>query len=146
MAAPQFNEIVRKHRPRGYRLNERKMVANYGLTTLTTFSRTISCEPIVDRFALFIFLHECGHVHCRHMIKNRSGCGAPPWREEYEADMYAAQAMRAEGIPVPRECVRERKEIIRDLIKEWNAKHEYEHVDDEDVLYYAYGRNWRKHR
>jgi hypothetical protein len=135
----KFADIVKRHRPRGYRLVERAMKANHGVTT---FERAITCEPIKDRFALFTFLHECGHVHCRHMIHN--GKDAPPWREEYEADKYATEAMRAEGVPIPRKMVALRREILRDLIKAANVVGDY--IDDEDVLRYAYGRNWRMHK
>jgi hypothetical protein len=132
----RFREIVKQHRPAGYKLNERTMHANYGLTT---FVRLISCEPIMDRAALLIFLHECGHVHLGHLRKYK---GLPVWKQEYEADQYAIKAMKAAGYPLPRERLREMKEVMRDYILE--AQHKHEEVDEE-VLRYAYGRAWRSH-
>ena len=137
MAADQYHHIVKAHRPVGYKLIERPMTANYGLTT---FQRTISCEPIVDRAALFIFLHECGHVHLGHLRKNR---GLPIWRQEYEADQYAIAAFQALKLPMPRERLQDCKTVMHDYILE--GQHRHEEIDEE-VLKYAYGKNWRHHR
>jgi hypothetical protein len=137
MAAERYKEIVRQHRPAGYQLTERSMNANYGLTT---FSRSISCEPIVDSASLFIFLHECGHVHLKHLTRKVK---LPTWREEYEADQYAIHAMKALGIPLPRVRLREAKEVLRDDILKGQHKHE---EIDEEVLKYAHGKSWRHHR
>jgi hypothetical protein len=99
--------------------------------------RIIVCEPICDRVTLWAFLHECGHVHAKHHIHEDS-C----WREEYEADCYATAALRAAGIPVPHKgIVREHKAFLRAEIARST-----ETVDDDRILKYAFGSNWRKHR
>jgi len=136
----KFADIVKRHRPRGYQLVERAMKVNHGVTS---FERSITCEPITSRFALFTFLHECGHVHSRHM-KYTNKFTPPPWREEYEADKYAIEAMRAEGVPIPRTVMALRREILRDMIEAATKAGEY--VDDEEVLKAAYGRHWRMHK
>jgi hypothetical protein len=94
----------------------------------------------VDRASLFIFLHECGHVHLKHLTR---AVKLPTWREEYEADQYAIAAMRALKLPLPRERLREAKQVLRDDIVKGQHKHE---EIDEEVLKYAYGKNWRYHR
>lgn len=134
MPADQYKDIVKRHRPAGYKLTERMMEANYGLTT---FARSITVEPICSRFSLFTFLHECGHVHSRHIPLDGK---IPAWREEYEADQYAIKAMRAEGVPVPRAAMVRSRAILHDLIKKAN-----DDIDTE-VMRYVYGKNWRSHQ
>jgi hypothetical protein len=135
---PEYEDIVKRHRPAGYTLTERVMPTHYGITV---FARGITTEPLVSREALFTFLHECGHVHCRHISHDGQ---IPDWREEYEADQYAIKAMRAEGYAVPRPRHKHGQKIVRGLIAAANKKGD--HVDDEEVLRYAFGRNWRQHK
>lgn len=141
MPAPVYGDIIARHLPASYSLKERKLRSNRGFAM---FRRDIVCEPIVDNATLFVFLHECGHVHFQHLhddhqVKN----GLPDWRVEYEADQYAIKAMRAHGLPIPRGRIREAKDVLGDCIVK--ALDRGEHVDDE-VLKYAYGKEWRKHR
>lgn len=135
----RYAHVIKEHKPTGYRLKHSRMTSCDGLTT---FERSITLSAELDRESpdwLFVFLHECGHVHNRHCIKD--GKLVPRWREEYEADQYAKKAMKRYGIAVPRDRIVTQKKNVRDLIE---ATPEDDH--DEDVLRYAYGRDWRKHR
>lgn len=139
MHAKRYASIVNKHRPAGYMLRRRRMTA---LDGVARFERIICVSKELEGTdALFVFLHECGHVHMKHMIGDGKVSG-PRWREEYEADQYAIQSMREGGIPVPRERLKHQKQIIRELIEPADGS---EHIDD-DILRYAYGKEWRKHR
>jgi len=137
MAKLEYAGIIKRHRPAGYSLTERSMPSHYGITV---FCRGMTVEPIIDRASLLTFLHECGHVHCRHMTAK----DMPAWREEFEADQYAIKAMRAEGYAVPRERLKHGQKVVRDLIAAANKKGD--HVDDDEVLRYAFGRDWRNHK
>lgn len=131
----RYKHIVDKHRPAGYTIHMRKMRVHNGMTE---FSRSITIDnALEDRFALFVFLHECGHVHMGHM---RHGPEQPRWEEEYEADQYAIRAMRKAGIAIPREALATHKDILRGLIKDAG------HVDNDKALKYAFGKNWRKYK
>ncbi len=135
----QYKDIIRRHRPIGYTIERRRMTANDGEARL----EMVLCisKEYDGHEALFILLHECGHVHMKH-LKGGGKLGGPNWREEYEADQYAIKALRAEGIPVHRGRLQHQKSLVRDLIEQSDGS---EHVDEE-VLKYAYGRSWRKHR
>lgn len=137
---PGFEDIVDAHRPAGYRLLRRQLRKNDGLAT---YQATINVAPHLEgREALFVALHEFGHVHNRH-LRNFPGYRVlPAWQYEFEADQYAIQAMRKAGIPVPRERLAWQKEIVRDLIAQDDGS---EHVPEE-ILRYAFGREWRKHK
>lgn len=135
----KYGATVRKHLPAGYELKIRAMSANNGLAE---FKRSITVDSsLEEREMLFVFLHECGHVNLRHLGKMEKRF--PLWRQEFEADQYAIKAMKADGIPIPRKQLQGNKEVLREYID--LAHDKAEHVDDE-VLRYAYGRDWRKHR
>lgn len=139
MPIPMYRDIVKAHKPRGYKLVEGEVPG--GLAGQVS-ARTIMVQPIVDHLRLFVFLHECGHVHCHHMRQPQT---MPAWREEYEADQYALRALRAAGLPMDRGYMYENKRALREII----VLHEHqtgEHIDDEEVLRYAFGsRGWRAH-
>jgi Zn-dependent protease with chaperone function len=134
----RFKHIIAQHRPAGYSIKRPKMTA---LDGVAIFQREINvAKELSGPDFLFVLLHECGHVHMRHLIKDGNVVGSS-WREEYEADQYAIKAMREAGVPIPRDRLQHQKKLVRELIET------SDHVaDDEDVLRYAYGRNWRRHR
>lgn len=133
----RYKAIYDQHRPTGYSLSFRKLPSNNGLTE---HGRSITIHSELEpRFALFVFLHECGHVHARHLRKKTK---LPRWQEEYEADQYAIAAMREAKIPIPRAALDNHKSVLRDYIRD--AKKTEEEID-EKILKYAYGREWRKH-
>jgi hypothetical protein len=136
---PRFQALVSEHLPRGYSLEIKPLKG--GVEAYAVFTREIRLSKLVDRCDLFVFLHETGHVHNRHLHKkNKSGERADNWRDEFEADQYAIKAMRAAGIPIPHEILRHHKKLVRELIE---IAHD---CDDETALKYAYGKDWRKHR
>lgn len=138
--AAEYEDVVKAHRPAGYRLLRRKMHQNDGLAT---YQATINVDPgLKGREALFVTLHEFGHVHNRHLRNVPGFRPLPAWQYEYEADQYAINAMREHGIPIPRDRLAWHKEIVRDLIAQDDGS---EHVPDE-ILKYAFGKDWRKHR
>lgn len=135
----KYGATVRKHLPAGYELKIRAMTAHNGLAE---FKRSITIDSALEeREALFVFLHECGHVHCRHLGKMEKRF--PIWRQEYEADQYAIRAMKAEGISIPRGTLSDHREVLREYI---DCAHDRGETVDDEVLRYAYGRTWRKHR
>lgn len=135
----KYKHIIARHRPRGYKIVMRAMTQHNGLAQ---FQRHITVDSsLSEREALFTFLHECGHVHHRHLTKHGASFRSERYLDEYEADQYAIKAMRAEGIPIPKESLSDAKEVMREDIK----AHHYVNIP-EHILRYAYGRNWRKHR
>jgi hypothetical protein len=134
----KFAHLVKQYKPRGYELEEKTMAAYYGLTLNV---RKIIVMPITTRHALFIFLHEVGHVKHKHLhISNDH----PNWWHEYEADQYAIKEMRKLGIAIPRRTLAERRAVLRKYCEAASKKHKTRCVDVR-VLKYAYGASkWRK--
>ncbi len=131
-----YRKIIKTHLPKGYRLKEITLRGN--TAGYATSNREIICEPITDRERLFVFLHECGHVHNRHLRKN---IDIPAWQEEYEADQYAMIAMRAEGVQIPMVILDHHKNLVRLALNI-----DQDGTDNVKVLRYAYGKDWRLHR
>ncbi len=144
-------EIVEEHLPRGWKLIERDPVAprsqwfraprgkEKDFTIGLCNPGTIVCPRLIDRAALYIFLHECGHAYWEHIVTEYE---LPKWLEEYEAEIYAIEAMRAAGVPMPMDVLRAAKRNIAVCIRDDDSG---ETVPD-IVLRFAYGKGWRKHR
>lgn len=98
--------------------------------------KEIHCVRIVDRFSLAVFLHECAHAHMQH---GRSSDSAA--QDEFEAEMYAIKALRAAGLSAPRKyLIGARDYVAAHVVAEGGLDH------SEEVLKFAYGRNWRDHQ
>jgi len=133
----RLRSVARKHKPKGWTVRERDVPFEV-FTTLGSavhHERRIETLPLTDRQGLFVFLHECGHVHCKHGARS----DLPRWQEEYEAECYAIDAMHAAGIAVPRLPLQEGRHNVAAQIP----------ADATDiparVLQFAYGRKWRDH-
>jgi hypothetical protein len=93
----RIDEIVKRYRPKGWRVRESKHRYKSRSALADPARRVFYVPTLCDANALFLFLHECGHVHLRHWhIKQ------PAHREEFEAERYAANTLRSEGIQLPR--------------------------------------------
>lgn len=132
----KHSNLIKQHRPVGWSIKNRRTTANDGMATLT-MEITINKE-LKGTERLFVVLHECGHVHMRH-LKGDGKMAGPRWREEYEADQYAIGAMKKAGIPIPRERLKHHKEVVRTHIEQADGS---ETVPDA-ILKYAYGRSWK---
>jgi hypothetical protein len=122
LTAIQIDGIVRRHRPRGWRVHQRPPTATlWGQTD--PHRRRIDCPPLDTRDGIFIFFHEVGHVRYRHDFYEAAHKGhARPHVEEYEAERYAIAAMQNEKIPVPRGQLKRAKENVRDWIEKDRQK------------------------
>lgn len=86
---------------------------NTALSLHDESSRIIFTPPIRDAKALFVFLHECGHVRLGHFEER-----LPRHVEEYQAEKFAIFAMGLEGIPVAKEWVADAKYLVRRFVAE----------------------------
>lgn len=71
-------------------------------------TKTILTLPIITRYGLYVFLHECGHAR----LQCRRDDEIADWEAELEAERYAIAAMRGAGIPVPKAVLQETREYI----------------------------------
>lgn len=140
----RLQAIVLRHAPRGYGRIERPVRGVErpdGLVTVAyvdTEKREIVHEPVVDRETLCMFLHECGHVYFHHRDENK----VPPYEEEYEAEVYAWKALRAEGLSVPKKRMEDARDYVRSCLPKDGDNSEV----PARVLQFVFGREWRKHR
>jgi hypothetical protein len=91
----RINEIVKRHRPRGWRVRQSRHRWTWESAEADNIKRILSVPTLKDDISLFLYLHECGHVHQDHFK-----IALPRHREEFEAERYALHVFRNEGIPV----------------------------------------------
>jgi len=136
--------IIERYRPRGWKVIEKWPEDQGGFVTrwgrvsgITVYhEKTIYCLPVFTRESLYVFLHECGHVHLGHGDDHESALAL----HEFEAEEFAKVSMRSMGIAVPRGMLRSAREYVRSCIESQPE------VDQERrVLQFAYGSKWREH-
>lgn len=134
----RIREVARVFKPRGWKLVEKPSDGKTdGCADMST--RTITCPPLVTEYALFVYLHEVGHVRCGHLLAGQPGVG---WLEEYEAEMWAMAAMRAVGFRITREMMNNARENVRHHLL-W-ADMGGAHVEyDRKIVMFAFPDTWR---
>lgn len=143
---------AKKHQPRGWKLSPTGIHPDLGdgvkAIAYADFTNAIIVHPeIVDRDALYIFLHECGHVHHKH----GKDCDHTLLEQEWEAEQYAMRAMRADGIPIRRSLIRGVKRYLRNIIEGLYAERgaydeSYAKADvapSDEIMRFVYGPRWR---
>lgn len=115
---PKGWEVVEKGEPRKDFFKAHNGAGLFGevLGCADPFKKQIVCAPIICRSSLYLFLHEAGHVHFRH-TEFADAETFPLWLIEYEAEMYAITAMRAEGLAIPRGAVAAAKKYVARCIE-----------------------------
>jgi hypothetical protein len=103
-AAERFQAIAMQHVPEGYTVEYRKSLsgAHYGTRKL------IQAPRPVTRKSLYIFLHECAHAALDHSTNGK----VPRHVEEMEAEKWAHEKMRENGVPVPRAMTQRAKKYV----------------------------------
>jgi hypothetical protein len=101
-------DIVRRHMPEGWRLSEtkRRTVSRSGCADPN--GNVISTPYLRDAESIYIFLHECAHVHLGHF----RGKGRVGHVEEYEAERMALLVSRFEGLRISRAVARHAKDYV----------------------------------
>jgi hypothetical protein len=100
--AKRCTDVAEKYTPTGVKVEYRKSLTGraYG-----SQNRMAAPRPIT-RKALYIFLHECAHFHLSHCSKKSRHV------EEFEAEQWAHEMMRQEGIRIPRSMTRRAKKYV----------------------------------
>lgn len=106
----RIDAIANRYHPEGWRVFESKTRKREGKAHYP--SRTILVPLIHDVCTLHNFLHECAHALLHHW-----GDGASTLhREEYEAERWAIEIARQNGIAVPRSIIIQAKVYVRSCI------------------------------
>jgi hypothetical protein len=127
----RINEIVKRHRPRGWRVRQSRHRWEWSSARANSRTRTLSVPTLDDADSLFLYLHECGHVHQDHFKLT-----LPRHREEFEAERYALHVFRNEGIPVTKTILEDARVRVR------------KHIDfdiEHDVPIQPHIARWAKH-
>jgi hypothetical protein len=104
----RINEIVKRYRPRGWKIVESKQRWEWSSAAVWSGNRTIYAPSLIDDDSLFLYLHEVGHVRLGHF-----DIDIPKHREEFAAECFAFHAFRAEGIPITKLIAEDAKTRIR---------------------------------
>lgn len=85
------------------------------------WSRRIAAPRPVTRRALHIYLHEIAHIVLEHKYQR------PEYIQEYEAELWAFEVMRAEGIAIPERCIeRARANVAYTISRAVRSGHDIE--------------------
>jgi hypothetical protein len=112
LAQGRINEIVKRHRPRGWRVAQSRYRWDWSSAQADPNKRTLYVPTLKDDDSLFLYLHEVGHIVRRHWNVNLS-----KHREEFEAEHFAIHVFKTEGIPITNIIIRDVKYRLREHIK-----------------------------
>ena len=103
-------------------------------------ARRIRTPPPTTRRRLYILAHECGHVALVHLRAKK-----PSHRQEYEAEVYAHDALRRHGIAVPKASTEEAKCYVARKIRQAILRGA-KHVDREALAWSREFISWEVKR
>lgn len=124
-SAQRFAAIAEKYTPSDVRVEFRRQLSGCAWA----WSRRIAAPRPVTRRALHVYLHEIAHVVLEHKHER------PAYIQEYEAELWAFEVMRGEGIAIPERCIIRAKANVADEIgRATRAGHE---IDEAAQLFAA---------
>lgn len=117
MTARRYLEIAKRYRPARCKVRFRRgsEIVPAHAVIHADGSREIYVPRPVTRDALFVYLHECGHLFLGHCSP---GYSEPLWKQEYEAEQWATSIMRLEGVSVSRKMLNMAKSYVRECIRQ----------------------------
>lgn len=135
------------HRPRGWRIRERR--TRHGCDGMACIRRkTLFCPPLTDPYALYVLFHEIGHVVLKHSIRPGRTTREErrlEWIEEYEAERFAIDLCRREGVRVSRDTVNHARAYVAKTFLESHDLSDLEHPHFRKALRFAFPDTWREH-
>lgn len=109
----EYTRVAKRYRPAGVKIRFRRdqYLTPAHAAQWADGSREMYVPQPRDRHSLYVYLHECAHVHLKHIEPTSK---IPLWKQEWEAEQWAIAAMRRENIPVPRAMIAEAKKYVRE--------------------------------
>ena len=135
MTPLKFVEIAERYAPVGIKVRWKRRTNQKGRKKnhlypahAHLYKREMLTPKPITREKLYVYLHECGHFHLKHFPREWAvtslhrrlytrAASLPTHVEEFEAEQFAIQTMRREGIPVPRAMLEDAKAYVRDCIR-----------------------------
>lgn len=135
MRPEKLEEIAMRYAPVGVHIRWKRLTKQTGRKKnhiypahAHLFKQEMLAPRPVTREKAYVFLHECGHFLLKHFPEDWAVTSLhkrlytrkeplPSHVEEYEAEQFAIQTMRREGIPVPRSMLKDAKGYVRDCIR-----------------------------
>lgn len=111
LAQERIDEIVKRHRPRGWRIAQSKLRWTWSSARAEWKRRVLFVPTLKDDDSLFLYLHEVGHIVRRHWDVD-----LPKHREEFEAEHFAIHVFKTEGIPITKLIISDVKYRLREHI------------------------------
>ena len=124
-AAERFTAIAWKHTP-GDIIVEMNRTNLSGRAYVN--AKTIHVPKPVTRRALHIFLHEVAHVLLGHGTADWCPPPKPRYVEEFEAERWALDVMRKEGVAIPRKVTASARAYVARKIRQ-AEKRGAKHID-----------------
>jgi hypothetical protein len=129
----RYAEIAKKYAPQGIKIRwkrGKKLIPAWADLYLTAM---LVPRPRT-RDALYVYLHECAHFHLKHF--NACDTLDPRLRlaysgngnlsmahEEYEAERWAINVMRKEGLSVSKKMLKEAKKYVKSCLGKSTKRH-----------------------
>lgn len=111
-AAARFEAIGMAALPAGWTFKYRKALSG---VAYCHGRKHIEAPRPVTRKALYIWLHECAHAHLHADPTTRDG---KRHVQEFEAEQWAHERMRAAGVAVPRSMTKRAKAYVARKIRQ----------------------------
>jgi hypothetical protein len=141
----RIRTAAKRHKPRGWKVRER--LPRHGCAGQAVAAGIIYCPPLNNPDALYVYLHEVGHVVGKHIYPGVTTEADKElgWLEEFEAEKYAIGAMRAEGFRVDRETLADARRYVAEAFAIAHDLSDLDHPHFQKALRFAFPSTWRKH-
>jgi hypothetical protein len=104
----RIDDIVKRYRPRGWRVRQSKHRWEWSSASANPSKRTLYVPTLDDADALYLYLHEAGHVRLGHFEHD-----IPAHREEFAAEHFAVHTLRTENVCVTKLMIKDAKYRVR---------------------------------
>lgn len=130
-----YEDLLKKHRPRGWRIYHSKRRTEKALEAKASDERGVQRARLIDcayadfdkkiiraplavcEYTLQIVLHEFAHVHLKHVTYVGEDPSKNPLHvQEFEADRLSMEWMRMAGVPVTKAIKNSHKRYLRHCI------------------------------
>lgn len=138
----KIREVAQQHAPKGWKIVERRCrhAADGYTWGDAQWGPTIYTLPLREPYALFVFLHECGHIWHKHVLPGNPKCAdMPMWLAEYEAEQYAIKAFREAGFRVDRSTM----EAARENVGHYLTMDDHDEPGYREAAKFAFPKTWR---